>query len=518
MAPRKNVLFVTIDQLRADTVFGDLADHVDMPNLRALMQEAVTFTRHYSVTNPCGPSRASLLTGQYAMNHRSIHNGTPLRFDAPNIATEARKLGYVPMLFGYTDTAQDPRAYPEGDPALTTYEYPMRGFYEAVEMRLEESLPWRADLQAKGYNLPDYSDFYKPVARPGSAARINDPAFYRAEDSDTAFLTNAFLKDLSVRGDAPWFSHITYIRPHPPLVAPEPYNSMYNPDSLPAPKRLDPEVEAAMHPFFGPAMANFQAHDTVSGFPGLPGDDATIQTLRALYLGLATEVDVHIGRIIEALKQNGQYDDTLIVISADHGEMLGDRHAWGKMSCYDAAYHTPLIIRDPRNPQGFGHRVSEPTEAVDIAPTILDWIGQDIPSSMNGTALQPFLRGTPPEHWRSHTYSELDFGDPLTPTLWQQSLDLPAHLSNLAILRGPRYTLVHFNAGLPPLLFDAEGQGELVNIAQLPQSAPILLEMTQALLSHRMAYPDSTLSDIMITANGPVQGAPRAFSRPASKP
>ncbi len=180
MAKHRNVLFITIDQLRADVVFGDLAAHVDLPNLRGLMDDAVTFTRHYSVTNPCGPSRASLLTGQYAMNHRSVRNGTPLRNDIPTLATEVRKSGYTPLLFGYTDTSQDPRAYPEGDPALSTYEHPMTGFHEMVEMRSEESYPWRADLIAKGYDLPDYEDFYVPVAEPAQERRIDGPAFYRA--------------------------------------------------------------------------------------------------------------------------------------------------------------------------------------------------------------------------------------------------------------------------------------------------------------------------------------------------
>ncbi|WP_342974963.1 sulfatase-like hydrolase/transferase, partial [Henriciella sp. AS95] len=70
MCSAKNVLFIVVDQLRADCVFGDLAEHIDLPNLRALMADAVTFQQHYSVVNPCGPSRASLLTGQYSMNHR----------------------------------------------------------------------------------------------------------------------------------------------------------------------------------------------------------------------------------------------------------------------------------------------------------------------------------------------------------------------------------------------------------------------------------------------------------------
>lgn len=101
MRDTRNVLFIIIDQLRADCLSGALADHVNLPHLCAFMQDAVSFQRHYSVTNPCGPSRASILTGQYAMNHRSVRNGTPLRHDIPNIATEMRKSGYLPMLFGY---------------------------------------------------------------------------------------------------------------------------------------------------------------------------------------------------------------------------------------------------------------------------------------------------------------------------------------------------------------------------------------------------------------------------------
>ncbi len=507
MAKHRNVLFITIDQLRADVVFGDLAAHVDLPNLRGLMDDAVTFTRHYSVTNPCGPSRASLLTGQYAMNHRSVRNGTPLRNDIPTLATEVRKSGYTPLLFGYTDTSQDPRAYPEGDPALSTYEHPMTGFHEMVEMRSEESYPWRADLIAKGYELPEYEEFYVPVAKPGQERRIDDPAFYRAEDSDTAFLTNAFLKDLPVRNKAPWLSHITYIRPHPPLVAPAPYNTMYDPASLPGLKLLDRADEVRMHPFFESALVRGHPEKTVQGFPDFVADENTIQTLRAVYLGLATEVDAHVGRILQALRDNGQYDQTLIVVSADHGEMLGDRHLWGKMSCYDAAYHAPLIIRDPDHPKAFGQKVESPIESVDIAPTILNWIGREIPFSMDGLSLHSFLSGQSPATWRNYSYSELEFGDPIDPTEWQKSLGLRPEVTNLAILRGARHTLVHFNGGLPPLLFDHDGQGEFENIAQNADAAPILLELTQALLNHRMTHADGTFSNIMITSRGPVAGS-----------
>ena len=221
-----------------------------------------------------------------------------------------------------------------------------------------------------------------------------------------------------------------------------------------------------MHPFFESALVRGHPEKTVQGFPDFVADENTIQTLRAVYLGLATEVDAHVGRILQALRDNGQYDQTLIVVSADHGEMLGDRHLWGKMSCYDAAYHAPLIIRDPDHPKAFGQKVESPTESVDIAPTILNWIGRDIPFSMDGLSLHSFLSGQSPATWRNYSYSELEFCDPIDPTEWQKSLGLRPEVTNLAILRGARHTLVHFNGGLPPLLFDHDGQGEFENIAQ----------------------------------------------------
>ena len=86
MKPIRKTLFILLDQCRADAISGALGDHVELPNIRALMADAVSFSHHFSVTNPCGPARASILTGMYAMNHRSVRNGTPLAAHHPNLA------------------------------------------------------------------------------------------------------------------------------------------------------------------------------------------------------------------------------------------------------------------------------------------------------------------------------------------------------------------------------------------------------------------------------------------------
>ena len=243
-------------------------------------------------------------------------------------------------------------------------------------MRFMESYPWRAYLKAQGYDIPDYTRFYDAIspdtARP---ARPDDPPFYSAEHSDTAFLTSALLNDLSVRTDQSWFAVATYIRPHPPLVAPAPYNKMYDPAKLPMPARLgSPEAQAEVHPFMGGA---------------------------------------HIGRIISFLKESGQYDDTVIIFMADHGEMLGEHHLWGKQNPYEGSYHIPLIIRDPRHPAQHGTMVEAFTESIDVTPTVLDLVGQRAPSGMDGVSLKPFLTGETPKKWRDAVHLELEFSEPL---------------------------------------------------------------------------------------------------------
>lgn len=488
-----NILFVVIDQLRADCVFGPLAQYLELPNIRGLAEDAVSFRSHYSVTAPCGPSRVSMLTGQYTSNHGAIRNGTPLRQGTPTIATVARTRGYDPMLFGYTDTAHDPNGLPPDDPRLFSYEELAPGFTEVVRMRMEsDSTEWERHLRDKGYNVPPYPGLYRP-----DGPAPDSPAIYAAEHSDTAFLTDRALQELAQKPDG-WFAHLTYIRPHPPFVAPAPYNAMYRADAVPSPKAArDPD----WHPFVSTARNAASVSSTVVGFPDLAASDDTTRMIRALYFGLATEVDHHVGRLIAWLKDSGQYDNTLIVLTADHGEMLGDYGLWGKRSFHDAAFHVPLIIRHPGG-AARGLAVTEPTESIDVTPTILDLIGAKIPHAMDGRSIVPFLHGDTPEGWRRYSYSELDFADPLTPTAWQRDLGLPLDAANLAVLRKGNMRFVQFAGDLPPILMDVSNGSESVNLAEKPDQMQTRLDLMNDMLCHRMVNTDGTFSRTMITEDG----------------
>ncbi len=109
MTGHRNVLLIIVDQWRGDTLAHLGHPCLRTPHLDALCRDAVTFRRHYSQCAPCGPARASLLTGQYMMNHRVVQNGVPLDARHGNLAYEARKAGYDPALVGYTTTTPDPR-------------------------------------------------------------------------------------------------------------------------------------------------------------------------------------------------------------------------------------------------------------------------------------------------------------------------------------------------------------------------------------------------------------------------
>jgi len=122
-----NILLITVDQLRGDCL--SMLGHpvVRNPNLDRLGREGLTFTNHFCCSAPCGPARTTLLTGLYPCNHRSVTNGTPLDRRHTNLVLEARRAGYEPILFGYTDTAIEPRGLSADDPRLRSYEGVMDG-------------------------------------------------------------------------------------------------------------------------------------------------------------------------------------------------------------------------------------------------------------------------------------------------------------------------------------------------------------------------------------------------------
>jgi arylsulfatase A-like enzyme len=506
----RKVLFLSADQWRGECLSA--LDHpcVRTPHLDALAADGVLFRNHYCQTSPCGPSRTSMLTGMYMMNHRSLRNGTPLDARFTNLALEVRKAGYDPTLFGYTDTSPDPRRYAPDDPVLKTYEGVLPGMTVGLQLP-EHMAAWIADLKAKGYDLPrGRAEVYKPVANyPGAEGRGHSfaPPVFSADDSETTFMANAILRFLSVRRAEHWFVHGVFLRPHPPIIAPEPYNAMYDPAAVPMPRRAaSPGHEKTQHPFLAHALqaiAKIGSYNEHYPHNLLQIDETELRQLRATYYGMITQVDDQIGRIVAHLKATGEYDRTLIIFTCDHAEMLGDHWMWGKAGYFDEAYHIPLIVRDPRRAadDGRGRIVAEFTEAVDLMPTILDWLGLDSPPQCDGRSLLPFILGRAPADWRREVHWEYDFSDVvgLGP---EQALSLDSDQCTLSVIRDQRCKYVHFTA-LPPLFFDLEKDpGQFDNVAADPAYLPQVLAYAQKLLSWRMEHNDRSLTRTFLTENG----------------
>lgn len=496
-----NVLLVTADQWRGPAL-GCLGHFVRTPTLDALAADGVLFRRHFANCAPCGPSRASLLTGTYLHRHRSCINGTPLDARFTNIALEARKLGYRPTLFGYTDTSPDPRTLPSGDARLLTYEGVMTGFDVGLDMA-EPFRPWMGWLRQRGHQIAedglavymsgrDFPSYWKF----GNADFV--PPF-AAEESETAFQTLRTLEWLEAHGRVPWFLHLSYLRPHPPFVAPEPYRSMYAAASIEPPRRAGTRAQqAAEHPFLDWAMQvpNWYC----------PDDTDQLMGFKRVYYGLMTQFDEALGRIVGWLKANGQFDDTLIVFTSDHGEMMGDRWLMGKLGYFDQAFHIPLIVRDPRPAAraARGRVVEQFTESVDVLPTILDCLGAPIPLQAQGRSLAPFLLGATPARWRAAAHWEFDFRDPQT-RLAERHFGLRQEQCSLVVRRSDRRKYVHF-AALPPLLFDlASDPDETCNLADDDAHAATCLAESRALLSWRMTHEERTLSGIKLVAPRPIE-------------
>jgi arylsulfatase A-like enzyme len=506
MPGKPNILLITADQWRGDCLSAVGHPCVTTPNVDALASEGTLFARHYAGAAPCSPARATLYTGLYQMNHRVCRNGSPLdaRFD--NLALAARRAGYEPTLFGYTDTAPDPRGLDANDPHLTTYEGLLPGF-TARQLLPEHEKQWLSWLRARGHENATSRDIHTPVgAEPGKIS--NAPTAYSKDETQTAFLTGEFIRWLGEQ-DAPWFAHVSFLRPHPPFSAPAPFNDMVAPADGPRFARAESrEAEAQSHPYLSYAMPRNEKGSFIHGATGPVSDwDAgDISAIRAIYYGMIAEVDAQLGRIWQALKDAGAWEDTVIIFTSDHAEMAGDHWTFGKGGFFDGSYHIPLIIRDPQS-SSHGTTAQQFTSAADIFPTLCDRLNIEPGNGLDGRSLLPFTQGIKPANWRDAVFWEFDFRD-IANQRAERHFGLRSNACNLAVIRDENFKFVHFN-GLPPLLFNLKNDPmELQNIAEEPAHASTRLAYAEKLLSLRAHHLDQTLAYTELTEKGPVRYRP----------
>jgi len=378
-----NVLFITLDQFRGDSYGAAGHPLVKTPTLDRVAAEGVQLERHFSQAAPCAPGRAALYTGMYQMNNRVVANGTPLAHGFDNLALVARRAGYDPTLFGYTDQGVDPsQASGTDDPRLDYYDGILPGF--SVGLYLPESQAgWVQYLRAKGYDVER-----------GWAGPLRGEPDRSVEDSLSGFLTTRFLSWLDHQ-ESGWFAHLSYLRPHPPYAAAGKFSKMYDPADMEMP--ITPVESAYRHPLHEAALT-WRASSA-------PADEIAMRFLKSQYFGMISEVDWQLGRVVQALEERGEWGDTLVVVTSDHGEQLGDHGLIEKLGFFPQSYHILGLWRDPRL-QG-GTTISNFTENVDLLPTLADALGIDGPVQCDGRSLMPLFNGTEVA-WRDAAHYEWD--------------------------------------------------------------------------------------------------------------
>jgi arylsulfatase A-like enzyme len=504
MTGRRNVLLIVVDQWRADFLSNLGADFLRTPNLDRLCREGVTFRNHVTTTVPCGPARASLLTGLYLMNHRAVQNTVPLDIRHTNLAKQLRRIGYDPALIGYTTSTPDPRGTEPADPRFTYLGDLMDGFRSvgAFEPTMDGYFGW---LAHKGYALPEKREnIWLPEGEDSEPGVTTRPSRIPAELSDTAYFTDRALTYLKGVGQKPWFLHLGYYRPHPPFIASAPYHAMYRAEDMPAPVRApDWQQEAAQHPLLDFYLRGISQGSFFHGAGGAATelDEAAIRQMRATYAGMMTEIDDNLGRVFDYLDQTGQWEDTTIIFTSDHGEQLGDHYLLGKIGYFDESFRIPLVVKERGRPRRPGAIETVFTESIDVMPTILEHLGGEIPRACDGRSLLPLLEGPAPADWRDLLHYEYDFRDVFY-SKPESALSLSLDESSLCVVQDDRYKYVHF-AALPPLFFDlAEDPHQFRNLAEDPAYASRVKDYAQKALSWRLAHAERTLTHFRATPQG----------------
>lgn len=341
------------------------------------------------------------------------------------------------------------------------------------------------------------------------------PAAHSAEDTCTFVLTSEAIEYITkqAKDDKPWALHLSLMKPHPPILVPEPYNSKYHPDDieLPAHRARSAKAEGSVHPFLAAEHSQKTQRPLVSAETGTVGDlsDSELRLVQSAYYGAISEVDDNIGRLMAALHELGVDENTLVIFTSDHGEMMGEHWLRGKIGFHDGSYHVPLIVADPslQGPGGRGRVVHSFTEHVDIAPTVMDFMGLSAPRQFEGKSLRAFADcvDEPPPGWRSAAFFEYDYRFRQSGRALRQERGLDMKDCTICVMRTERRKLVHFGGGLPLLMFDLEKDpAELTDVSTHPQYSHEMPGLLSDMLSWRMRHADQTMTHVRLSTGGSV--------------
>ena len=298
------------------------------------------------------------------------------------------------------------------------------------------------------------------------------PAVLAEEHSETAFITRRAMDFINETTDQPWCLHLSYIKPHWPLIAPDPYHRMFGKEDIQSIVRSEVERHNSH-----PVIDAFQKTEYSQSY----ANDEILDIVIPVYMGLVKQIDDHIGRLTKFLEERNQLENTMIVFTSDHGDYLGDHWLGEKDLFHDPSVKIPLIVVDP-DVQADGTRNSvnsDFVESVDIVPTFVEFAGGEIcRERVEGRSLLPVLRSlSARQEWRDYTISEIDYSDRGV----RYTLNIPPFQCSATMVRDRRWKFIYY-CGYPPQLFDLEQDpNELNDLGQNPRLNSVRRRMKEVI-------------------------------------
>lgn len=456
-ADRPNVLWYCTDQQRSDTIGALGNSEIHTPVLDRFVADGTAFAQAYCQSPICTPSRASFLTGRYPASTHVHRNGNDF-FPTHERLLPAilRDSGYRCGLVGKLHLAgAQGRVEPRVDDGYHAYHWSHHPYPEDEWGLANDYVRWLEE--EKGVDSQELLGGLRAAYGPG----------VDTEYHQTTWCTEESIRFIEANRDVPWLLSVNPFAPHPIYRPPKEFLDLYDPDTLSPPvfaetdvehqeifsrvdqqtrHAVDPRIPRELHP-------NDSELADVQGSASPASYDARL--MKAHYYAEISLVDRQFGRILEALAATGQLQNTIVIFTSDHGELLGDHGlAYKGGRFYEALVHVPLIVSWPER-FAAGRRSDALVELVDLAPTILEAAHLPVPTTMQGTSLIPLLSGDAPlHHHKDRVISE--FNDALGPGTVPEGCEFGTHA--VMVFDG-RYKIV---------VYDGLSVGELYDLQNDP--------------------------------------------------
>ncbi len=449
-------LVLMADQLAAGWLPPYGHSVVQAPHLSALAHAGTVFDSAYTAFPLCAPARAAMLTGRYASRVGVYDNAAEFRAGAPTVVHALRAAGYHTAVSGKMHFV-GPDQLHGFEERLTTDIYPADVDWTPDWSRpLEDPLPWYHTMES--------------VLSPGICAASMQTDY----DDEVAFQAVRKLYEVARhRADQPYFLFVSFTNPHDPWEIPQRFWDRYRRDDIDGPTVPSLPLDEA-DPHSRRLRAMCQVDEA-----GLTAEQ--IRRARHGYYAAISYLDERIGQVLEALRESGLEDRTTVLFCADHGEMLGERGLWYKMSFLEQSARVPLIVRTPGQ-SGGGGRVTEPVSLVDFAPTVLELAGLGV-DAVAGEGDGVSLAGAVSGGGGSAAPAELATR-PVISEYHAEGVQAPS-----AMVRSGHHKLI-VSLEDPDLLYDLGADPlELTDVSGSAQGTPVVAQL-RAELEARLDLPD----------------------------